>query len=176
VETGPALPFLEFVADEVDEEAARRALASLQGPLAESVDTGSAGQAAGFGEQEIDGVQTHSLRISPAVELTYAVFDELAAIATDPAGIARLIGDEGGLDGSDLYERATDGFDDEVSLLGFLDLGELVALGEQLGLAEDPLYATFASQFRRLDALGVAVAASDELLSTDMRLLLTSSD
>jgi hypothetical protein len=104
------------------------------------------------------------------------VFDELAAIATDPAGIAQLASGDDGLNDSDLYEDATEDFDDEVSLLGYFDLAELVSTGEQLGLAEDPLYATFAGDFRRLDALGVAVTASDDLVSTDARLLLREGD
>jgi Protein of unknown function (DUF3352) len=172
-DAGPALPYLEFVADDVDEERARRALASLQGPLADAVRAGGDLQAPVFGQQEIAGVEARSMRVSPAVELTYAVFDGLAVVATDPAGIEQLADGDGGLDESELYERATDGFDDDVSLLAFLDLGGLVELGEQLGLAEDPVYATFAGEFRSLEALGLAVTDTDELLSTDARLLLS---
>jgi hypothetical protein len=169
---GPQLPFLQFLASGVDEEEARSALAELQGPLAASVNPGSAGAAPVFSQQEIEGVEAQSLQISPTVELTYAIFDALAVIATDPEGVAQLARDEGGLEGSDRYERATEDFDDEVSLLAYLDLEQLVKLGERLGLAEDPLYATFASDFRRLEALGFEVAAGDELLVTDARLLL----
>ncbi len=169
-----ALPYLELVASGVDEERARRALASLQGPLAAAVDPGSDLQAPVYGEAEVEGVQTRSLRLSPTVEITSAVFAGLAVIATDPAAIGQLARGEGGLDRSQLYERATEdlGEDEQVSLLAFFDLGELVAVGEQLGLAEDPIYATFAGEFRRLEALGLAVDSSDELLATDARLLL----
>jgi Protein of unknown function (DUF3352) len=176
-DSGPALPFVEFVADNVDEEAARRALASLQGPVVDAVGGGGGGrQAPVFGQQQIGDVQARSLRISPTVELTYAVFDGLAAIATDPAGIERLVDGEGGLDSSELYERATEDLDDEVSLLAYLDLGGLVELAESLGLAEDPVYATFAGEFRRLEALGLAVSDDDELLSTDARLLVSEPE
>ncbi len=173
---GPALPFVEFLADEVDAERARRALAALQVPLAEAVDTDAGLQAPNFGEQEIGGVEARSLRISPTVELTYALFDGLAAIATDPAGIEQLAAGDGGLSESELYERATEGFEDEVSMLAFLDLSELVSLGEELGLAEDPVYATFAGEFRRLEALGLAITSGGELLSTDARLLLAAAE
>jgi hypothetical protein len=171
---GPAIPFLEFVADDVDEEDARRALASLQVPLIEALGAGNL-QAPVFGQQQIGDVEARSLGISPTVELTYAVFDGIAAIATDPAGIEQLVSGEGGLDQAELYERATEDFEDEVSLIAYLDLGGLVDLGEQLGLAEDPVYATFAAEFRRLEALGLAVTSDDELLSTDARLLLTEA-
>ena len=172
---GPALPFLEFVAADVDEDAARRALASLQAPLIDAVG-GRDVQAPVFGQQQIGDVQARSLRISPTVELTYAIFDGLVAIATDPAGIEQLVEGDGALDTSELYERATEGFADEVSLLAFLDLDGLVELGEQLGLAEDPVYAPFAGEFRRLEALALAVTDDDELLSTDARLLLAEAD
>jgi hypothetical protein len=175
-EAAAELPFLEFVADEVDEQAAREALAALQGPLAEAVSPGSDLQAPVFGEQSIDDVQARSLRLSPTVELTYAVFDGLAAIATDPAGIEQLVAGEGGLDEAELYDRATEGFDEQVSLRAFFDLAALVDLGEQLGLAEDPVYATFAGEFRRLEALALEVTSDDELLATDARLLVSESE
>ena len=96
--------------------------------------------------------------VSPTVELTYAVFDGLAAIATDPAGSRRSPAARAGSTRPSSTTSATEGFGDELSLLAYLDLGGLVALGEQLGLAEDPVYATFAADFRSLDALGLAVS------------------
>ncbi len=155
------LPYLEFVAGEVDTERARRALASLQGPLAQV-----------FESEPIEGVEASTVRVSPTVELTYTIIDGLALAATDPAGVAALVANEGArLADSELYLRAIAGFDQQVSLLGFFDLGGLVALGERVGLAEDPLYATFAGEFRRLDALGLAVTDDGAGLSTDARLL-----
>lgn len=166
------LPYLEFVAADVDEDRARRALAALQGPIAAGVDPAAGLQAPVFGQREIAGVEGQSLRISPAVELTHAVFDGLAVIATDPAGIAELAEGDGGLDESDGFERATEGFEDRSSMLAYLDLARLVETGERLGLAEDPAYATFAAEFRRLDLLGIQVRAEPELLATDGRLVL----
>jgi hypothetical protein len=167
-----ALPYLQFVADGVDEDGAREALAGLQGPLADAVDAGDELQAPVFEQEEVSGVETNSLRVSPTVQVTYAVFDELVAIATDPAGVADLIDGDGGLDESELYERATGDFPDEVSALAYLDLDALVAIGEQAGLAEDPRYATFAGDIRRLDAVGFAVSTDDDTLATDLRLLI----
>ena len=166
------LPFLQFVADGVDEDAARAALAALQAPLADAVSGDEESQPPVFGHQEVSGVDTNSLRVSPTVQITYAVFDDLLAIATDPAGVTDLIEGDAGLDESELYEDATDDFPDEVSLLAFLDLDGLVAIGEQAGLAEDPLYATFAGDIRRLDGFALAVTDSDDMLATDARLLI----
>lgn len=164
-------PFLEFLASGVDEDASRKALARLQGPVARAVDP-SAGQAPVFRRLEFDGVEARSLRISPAVELTYAIFDDLAALATDPAGIEELVAGDGGLDGSTLFDLATAGFAQELALLAFFDLGELVSVAEQLGLAADPAYAAFAGEIRTLRALGIAVESEPSLLTTDARLII----
>jgi hypothetical protein len=162
------LPFLELVADDVDEEAARRALAALQAPLAAAASRDV--QAPIFEQQDVEGVEAHSLRLSPTIDLTYAVFDGLAAIATDRQGIAALASDDGGLDEADRFKAATDELPDEVSLLAYFDLHGLVSIGERMGLAEDPLYATFAGDFRSLEALGLAVSSSEDELATDVRL------
>jgi len=169
----PADRFLEFVADDVDEERARRALAGLQAPLAESVDP-ALGQLPGFGEQVIAGVAARSVRLSPALELTYAVFDGIAAIATDPAGIEELASSEGGagsLSQSERFELATAGFEEQVSLIAYLDLVALVSLGEREGLAGSPAYAQVATDARSLQALGLSVRSEEDLLAADLRLI-----
>ncbi|MQA76426.1 MAG: hypothetical protein GEU88_19225 [Solirubrobacterales bacterium] len=114
------------------------------------------------------------MRISSGIDLTYAVFDGIAALAGDPEGIQALAAGDGGLDETSLYQRATAGLDGEASLIAYVDIGGLVALGERLGLGEDPVYATFAGEFRRLEALAARVVAGDELLSTDARLLVSA--
>jgi hypothetical protein len=172
VPTG-SLPYLEFAARGVDEDRAGRAFAELQRPIAAEVDPASALQAPVFGEEEIDGVTVRTLRVTPTVELSYAVFDGLAAVATNPAGIEQLIGGEGGLDEDDDFERATEGFEDEVALLAFLDLRELLKEGFEIGLAEVPAFATFAPELRRLEALGLQVHRDGDLLASDARLLVT---
>ena len=170
-------PYLALIAAGVDEQRARRALAALQSPLAAAVDPGSDLQAPVFGEVQVGGVKARSLRISPTVELTTAVFGGLAVIATDPAALRALAADQARLADAELFRRATDELgDDQGSLVGYLDLGELVAIGEQLGLAEDPAYVTFAAELRRLEALGLAVSSSDELLGTEARLLVAGPE
>ena len=103
----PAAPAVPDVRRRRGRRGARpRALAALQAPLADAVDPGSDLQAPVFGQQQIAGVEARSLRISPTVELTYAIFDGLAVIATDPARHrAASPSGEGGLDDAELYER-----------------------------------------------------------------------
>jgi hypothetical protein len=164
-------PYLQFIADDVDSERARRALASLQRPVADAFNPQPGLQAPVFQDTEIEGTAARSLRVSPAVELTYAVIGDLATVATSPDGVARLANGDGGLPDSDRYQHATDGLSDEPSLFGYFNLSELVAVGERLGLAEDPVYATFATEFRALDALGLAISSTEDSLDTDARLI-----
>jgi hypothetical protein len=164
-------PVLEFVGAGIDEERAGQALARLQGPIAKALNPESGLQAPVFGTRKIDDVTAHSLRLSPTVNLTYAIASSVLVIATDPSGIEELAAGEGGLSGTDLFENATDGFPDDPSTLGYLDLRGLLALGERAGLAEDPAYATFAPELRKLEALGVAVRTDASRLESDARLL-----
>jgi Protein of unknown function (DUF3352) len=158
---GQPFPYLSFVSSDVDEAKLREALAALQGPLG--------GEAT---EQQIGGVDARTLEISPSVAVTYAIIDGLGVAATSPDGIAAIANGEGGLDSDDRFKSATEGFADDGSLIGYVDLHDLVALAEALGLAEDPVYATFAGEFRRLDALGFEVGTDDDVLRTDARLLI----
>jgi hypothetical protein len=156
-------PYVEFVTQDVDEARARAALAAFAGALGTPA-----------GESEVEGVTVQSVQLSPTTRLAYAVFDGLAVAATDPAAISEQAAGDDGLAGDDRFERATSDLGDsnEVSLLAYLDLAELIALGEGLGLAEDPVYASLAGEIRTLEALGLSVTSDGDLLATDARLVL----
>jgi hypothetical protein len=170
-EEGDPAPFLEIVARDVDEEPARNALARLQRPIVDAIEPATGLQAPVFRDREVAGVDARSLRVSPTIELTYAVADDLAIIATDPLGVERLLDGDGDLDQSELFERATEGFAETVSLLAFLDLRGLILAAEQLGLGADPVYGILAPEIRALRTVGLAVRFDDEQLATDARLI-----
>lgn len=172
----PAVPVLQFLAKGVDAERARRTLAQLQGPIAEALDTGTSLQAPVFGRDEVDGVEMQVLRISPTVNLTYAIAGEDLAVATQPEGVQQVIQGEGGLDEEDAYSQATADFPEEPSLLAFLDLAGLLDLAEREGLSEDPAYALFASEIRRLRAAGIAVASEPSSIETDARIVIDQGE
>jgi hypothetical protein len=168
--SGAPVPFLSAVADEIDEKAAREALARLQGPIAEALKSSDV-QAPVFDRKEIEGVQAQSLRVSPTVNLTYALIESLLVVATDPQGVAEVAGGEGGLDETDRFEAVAEGLtDSDPSLLAYFNLHQLVRLGEREGLSEDPAYASFADELRRLLGLGLAVRSTSEELDTDARI------
>jgi hypothetical protein len=173
---GSEIPFLELIAADVDADRASEALARLVGPIAQALDLSSGLQAPVVSQREVGDLTAHSVRVSPTVELTYAVDGSTLVIATDPAAVKQLESGEGGLDAQRLFERATEGFGGDLSMLGYLDLGGLIALGERAGLSEDPAYATFASEIQKLRAFGLAIRSSPEELSTDASLIVGGGD
>jgi len=168
---GSQAPFLELVAADVDADRAGEALARLQGPITQALNPSKSLQAPVVSQEEIGDLTAHSVRLSPTIDLTYALDGSTLVIATDPAAVKQLASGEGGLDEGELYDAATDGLGGDRSVLGYLDLGGLIALGESAGLADDPAYATFASEIHKLRALGLAIESSPEELSTDARLI-----
>jgi hypothetical protein len=170
-DTGPQAPFLEFIADDVDEERAGKALARLQGPILDALNPASGLEAPAFREDQVDDVTAHSVRLSGAVDLTYALVGSTLVVATNQAAVQQVVSDEGGLDSTERFEEATDELPDEVSMMGYLDLQGVLTLGEQAGLAEDPAYATFASDLHKLEAMGLSVQSSSSELSADVRLI-----
>lgn len=175
---GPALdpPYLGLVADGVDPAEARETLARLQAPLTQAIDPGT-GQVPTFQALEIDGVEAHALRLSPSVELTYAIFDGLLVAGSDPAAVARIRAEGASLEDSDRYRRAVTGLGDEFSLLLYLDLPALFGLGEEVAdLALIPAYARLAPELRQLEAAAMGIVASPSLLATDLRVRLGPED
>jgi len=166
---GAKTPVLTFVAPVVDESRAAKALAVLQGPLAKALDPSRHGGA--FKKRRIGNVTAYSLRVSPTVDVTYALVDSTLVIATDPSGVRAVMADGPRLDDADAFDQATAGLPGEVSVLGYLNLAELVSLVERAGLAANPAYQTFAPELRSLQALGIAVQGSSQELSTDVRLV-----
>ena len=165
-----ATPYVSLVAKGVDSEAARQSLARLQEPVAKALAKRENGGPATFETIQIAGLQAQSLAISPAVDLTYATWDDLLVIATDSLGIEQARSLDSGLGDAAKYQDVTDGFPDSVSLLAYLDLTGLLNLGEQAGLATDPTYTTYAPDLRSLTAAALAVDGGDDHIDTDLRI------
>ena len=76
-------------------------------------------------------MQAQSLRISPTVELTYAIVDGKLVLSTDPAGVRQVASGSSSLEDSERFSQATDDLPDEVSALLYLNLSGL--LGRRAG-------------------------------------------
>jgi hypothetical protein len=163
------VPFASLIVDDVDEEQAAQALAKLQRPLLRALGTG--GQVPRFEESEVEGVPVRSVQASATVNLSYAVFDDMLVVSTDPAGIAQVRGD-GGLDGAEPFERATDQLPDKVSALVFINLDELFGQVTRTDLVEDPFFANLSVLFENATSVALAVNGDDEQIRSEMFLAL----
>jgi hypothetical protein len=159
-------PYASLIVEGVDEKKATAALAALQGPLARSVAGGA--QVPSFQTKDMDGVSVHSLAVSPQVNLSYAVFDRMLVISTQPEGIAQVRSGGDELAGSGSYDAATNRLPASVSALVFLNLDEVFGLAQQAGLATDPLYASLSEDISRIGSLGLAVTGSDSELRSEL--------
>jgi hypothetical protein len=121
-----------------------------------------------FASREVDGVNVHSVQISPSVNLSYAIFDSKLVISTQPEGITQVRSDDDGLADTEDYQAATDPLPDDVSALVFLNLNEVLGLAQRAGLAEDPLYASLSEDISHIRSLGLAVRGSDEELRSEL--------
>jgi Protein of unknown function (DUF3352) len=160
------VPYASLIVDGVDEKKAMDALASLQRPVLRAIGTGP--QVPSFQSKDVDGVDVHSVQVSPNVDLSYAVFDGKLVISTQPQGIEQVRSGGEDLAGSDAYKDATDPLPDRVSALVFLNLDEVFGLAQRAGLATDPLYASLSEDISRIGSLGLAVTGSDSELRSEL--------
>ncbi len=159
-------PYASLIADGVDAAAARRKLGSLERPLERALGGGDR-----FETLQIAGAEARGLRVSPAVDLTYAAYDERLVIATDPHGIDVARGGGPALAEAPGYEAATAGLPPRPGLLAYLNLDGLRGLLEQAGLAEDPAYAVVAGDLRALHGAALAIGGDEERVGIDLRLV-----
>jgi hypothetical protein len=169
LEPASGVPYLEFLSSGIESNRAGRALASLQAPIAEALSP-TGGQAPTFSQHDVGGVTAHSVRLSPTVNLTYAIAESVLLIATDPAAVKQLAGEGSALADDGGFEEATDGLPKPLSMLAYFNLSGLITLGEQAGLAQDPAYEAFAPEIHKLRSLGLAVRESPTELATDLTL------
>ena len=161
------LPYASLIVDGVDEKKAGDALALLQQPLIRAVASGGP-QVPSFQSKEMDGVTVHSVRVSPSVDLSYAIFDGKLVISTQPEGIAQVRSSGDNLADTGAYQAATENLPDQVSALVFLNLDEVLGLAQRAGLAEDPLYASLSEDIAHVQSLGLAVRGSVEELRSEL--------
>jgi hypothetical protein len=160
------VPYASLIVDGVDEKQATDALAALQRPVLRLLASGA--RLPKFQTGNVEGIEVHSVQLSPTVNLSYAVFDGRLVISTQPEGIEQVRSGGDSLAGSGAYEEATDRLPHRISALVFLNLDEVFGLAQQAGLATDPLYASLSEDISRIGALGLAVIGSESELRSEL--------
>jgi hypothetical protein len=166
VASGRAGPYLTIAFKDVDEDRAREEMAKLQAPLVAALKPARTGQAPSFGSKRLGDTVMRRVRLSPALDLAYAIFDGKLVVSTNPAGVRQAV--EGGEDlaGSDAFKAATSGASGGVSALVFLNLDGLVRRAEPLGLNQ--IVGGFGADVAKLNALGLTVKSDDDNLKTTL--------
>src|SRR4051794_5818509 len=168
-------PTLAVVAKTPDEKRTREALAKLQLPLARLFAPPSAGggQAPTFQDRDIGGdVDAFQLRLTPTVELDYAVFDGKLVIATSLAGIRRIKDHRQSLTDDAAFQSVLSSRPSTATSLVFLDFGQLLSVSERTGLGQDPAYLAVRDDLRRVRAAGVATSAGKDETTAEITIAL----
>ena len=145
-------PVVTLKARTADPARSENALARLQAPIAQRL--ALPGTVPGFRPESFGGLEGFTLRVTPELAPSYAVSGDTVVVSTAPSGLQPPRGTLAAAPGF----RATVGsVPDRADSLGFLDLRQLLALGEQTGLTTIPGFATARDDLRRVRAVGLVV-------------------
>ncbi len=116
----------------------REALARLQDPLARAL-AGDQGATPAFETRSIAAADVFTLDISEALRPSYAVTGDTVVVSTSLAGLERLYGRGPRLRSAPGFRAAVPRIPAGIEALGFVDVRQLLVLGEQTGLTADVL-------------------------------------
>ena len=160
-------PIITLIARTRDEARTREALGRLQGVLGELLapQGEQAGTVPTFEERRVGDVTAFSLRLTPDLELLYAVFDGRLVVSTAPAGIQRAAEEGAALPDAARFKATVGEPPQKAEAVLFVDLSQLLTLGGQAGLESSTAFQTAREALRSVRALG-GVARREENDST----------
>jgi len=138
VEPGAAAPVVTLAARTTDPGGMREVLARLQDPLARAL-AGDQGATPTFAARAIAGADAYTLDIADGFAPTYAVTGDTVVASTSPAGLEALRGRTPRLRAARGFRAAINRIPARIESLGFVDVRQLLALGEKTGLTAEVL-------------------------------------
>jgi hypothetical protein len=153
VSPSDAAPLITLVVDQVDRQEAGQLIERFQPLLSRLIQRPVAGQVPTFQPRRIDGLDAATLAISPSLSLTYSIFGGRAVLSTSPDGIREVKSARSSIEDNQLFDSDLLNDPGTASSVVFLDLEQLLALGEQAGLGETSSYRTFKADFSRVEAV-----------------------
>jgi len=150
--TGGGAPVVTLKARTADPRRTESSLARLQGPLAQRL--ALPGTVPGFKPETFGGLEGYTLSVTPELAPSYAVSGDGVVASTAPAGLEPP---RGTLAAARAFEATVGSAPAQAETLGFLDLRQLLALGEQTGLTAIPSVATARDDLSQVRAVGVVV-------------------
>jgi hypothetical protein len=153
VSPSDAAPLITLVVNGVDRDEAGQLIERFQPLLSRLVQRPSEGQVPTFQPRRIGNLDAATLAISPSLSLTYSIFGGRAVLSTSPDGIREVASPHASITKNPLFDSKLLENPETVSSILFLDLEQLLALGEQAGLGETPSYRAFRADFSNIEAV-----------------------
>lgn len=147
-------------------------LAELQIPLAQlfKPPRSTAGQTPSFNERSVGGVTDHQLALANGLQLNYAIFRGLVVISTSTAGIAAVAQRAHSLAADPGYDFVLGRHPTGVTSLVYLDLRELLALGQQTGLTSGASLQRLHADLDAISSVGLTSSRSADQSSARLSL------
>jgi hypothetical protein len=149
---GAQAPVLTLRARTSDPGRTRQALARLQEPLAALLAV--PGTVPGFEPATIGGLAASTMHVTPELAPTFAVSQAGVIVSTAPSGLEPP---RGTLAAAPAFRASIGQVPETTDSLVFLDLRQLLALGEQTGLTAIPGLGTARDDLARVRAAGLVV-------------------
>jgi hypothetical protein len=151
-------PTLVIVARAPDQAQARSELAELEVPLAQLFQTHSKTSSSEpvFNDRQVGGVTIHQLALTTGLQLDYAVFRGLVAISTSLEGIEAVAQQADPLSRDPSFRFTLGNRPKLVTSLVFLDLDQLLTLGQQTGLTSSATYKALQPDLAKIRAIGLS--------------------
>ncbi len=152
-----AVPVVTLIAHTPDPNQTRTVFAQLEVPLERLLaSTGiAAGQVSVFNQVTVAGIAAHQLVLAPGLQLDYAVFDGDLVLATSLDGIAAVAHHATPILDEPAYGATLGDRPSRVTSLLFLDLNQLLSLGEQTGLMTGARFRALKPDLERVHAIGL---------------------
>jgi hypothetical protein len=157
-----AAPTLVIVARAPNQEQIRTELANLEVPLAQLFKPPQSGPGSvpQFNDHTVAGVTDHQLSLARGLEFDYAVFRGLVVISTSSQGIAEVAARARVLAQDPGFRFALAGRLSRLTALVYLDLRQLLSLGEQTGITSSATYRRLKGDLEAISSIGLTSTRS----------------
>jgi hypothetical protein len=163
------IPVLSLVITGVDETEATSLLLRVQPLLTKLLAKEPVlGAIPTFEPRQIAGLDAATLRLTPALQLTFAVYAGRLIISTRPEGVRAFATSDEPLGKNPTFVSGTQGRPPTVTSLIFLDLRQLLALGQNAGLGRSAEFQVFKADLSNVSALSAVTSSGKTSKSAEI--------
>lgn len=163
------IPVLSLVISGVDETEATSLLLRVQPLLTKLLAKQPVlGAIPTFEPRQIAGLDAATLRLTPALQLTFAVYAGRLIISTRSEGVRAFATSDEPIGRNPAFVSGTQGRPPAVTSLIFLDLRQLLALGVNVGLGRSAEFQVFEADLSNVRALSAVTSSGKTSKSADI--------